>query len=96
VKLACFGQRSWGELKACVQEWMPRPRRRGRRPKANPVSGRADVAAGRTPSDAGSDLVGGGRSPAKPSGWALAAEMERYLAAHTAPPNGKTVRAVRT
>jgi len=68
----------------------------GASPEGESVSGRADVAAGRTPSDAGSDLVGGGRSPAKPSGWALAAEMERYLAAHTAPPNGKTVRAVRT
>jgi len=40
-------------------------------------------------------LVGGERVPARPSSWALAAEMERYLAAHNAPPNAKTMRRVR-
>ncbi|MFH1732580.1 MAG: hypothetical protein ABIF82_13150 [Planctomycetota bacterium] len=62
------------------------------------AAGRADIGACRTttPGEPGSSLVGGGRGSAKRSSWALAAEMERYVAEDAAPPNVKTVRTVRT
>jgi len=47
------------------------------------------------PDDRDASLVGGGRSPAKPSSWALAAEMEQYLDAHRRPVDVETVRVVR-
>ena len=96
VKLACFGQRSWHELKTCVKELVPR--RPKRRRKANDAAERADAAACQTlpPVEPDSGFVGGGRAPAKPSSWALAAEMERYLADDDASSNRKTVRTIRT
>jgi len=96
VKLACFGQRSWRELKAHVQELVPR--RSPCSSKAKDVASRADIGSScaRRAGRQVAELVGGDRAPAKPSSWALAAEMERYLAAHTAPPNVKTVRTIRT
>ncbi len=96
MKLACFGERSWCELQACVKARVPR--RPKRRRKANDAARRADAAACHTatPSERASGLVGGGRAPAKPSSWALAAAMERYLADDDASSNRKTVRAIRT
>ena len=95
VKLACFGQRSWRELKATVTKLVPPPKRRGCRSKAKGVAVQPAAAGSRTTPARGPGLVGGGRARAKPSSWALAAEMERYVAAHNAPPNAKTVRTVR-
>lgn len=96
VKLACFGQRSWCELKTCVKELVPR--RPKRRRKANDAARCADAIACHTPPPGkrGSGFVGGGRAPAKPSSWALMAEMERYIADDDALSNRKTVRTIRT
>jgi len=92
VKLACFGAASWRELKACVSELAPRRRRTGTKRRKEPSR-----PAGCSVRDKEGErsLVGGGRSPAKPSSWALAAEMERYLDAHRTAVCVKTVRAVR-
>ena len=95
VKLACFGQRSWRELKACVTKLVPRRKRRGSRSEAKGVATPRAVAPLPATPGRGSGLAGGGRAPAKPSSWALAAEMERYVAAHNTPPDGRTVRTVR-
>jgi len=94
VKLVCFGQRSWRELKATVTKLVPPPRRRGPRPQAKGVATPPATPSPATPGS-GSGLVGGGRARAKPSAWALAAEMERYVAEHNAPPDGRTVRTIR-
>ncbi len=98
VKLACFGQRSWHELKTDIQNLMPPPRCPARRRRAKscllaPSIERTSTVPDNVRPTAG--LVGGERARAKTSSWALAAEMERYLAAHNAPPNAKTVRRVR-
>lgn len=92
VKLACFGAASWHELKACVSGLAPRRRRagtKGRREPARPAPCPVQD------EERDRSLVGGGRSPARPSSWALAAEMERYLDAHRTSVGVKTVRAVR-
>ena len=106
LKLRCFGQRSWHELTACIKDLVPRPRCSAPRPKAKGVGSLSDAgparpASPRRPAGRSTQrlstggLVGRERARATPSSWALAAEMERYLAAHNAPPNGKTVRRVR-
>jgi hypothetical protein len=97
LKLACFGQRSWHELTACIKDLGPHPRCSAARPKAKGVGALSDAGRARSASPLGpaSGLVGGERALAKPSSWALAAEMERYIAAQNAPANVKTVRRVR-
>jgi hypothetical protein len=92
VKLACFGAASWHELKTCLAELAPR--RTGRANDRRPQPARPDPRGVRDP-ERDSSLVGGGRCPAKPSSWALAAEMEQYLDAHRGAVGVKTVRAVR-
>ena len=92
VKLTCFGATSWHELKSVLAEIAPRPSRHGTRPKPRPAPRDADPPRA---DERDRSLVGGGRSPAKPSGWVLAAEMERYLDAHRTTCETKTVRAVR-
>jgi hypothetical protein len=92
VKLACFGTKSWHGLQACLSELAPQGSRL--RKKARPEPARRSKDEVQEP-ERGRSLVGGGRAPAQPSGWALAAAMERYLDAHRNPVDVKTVRAVR-
>ena len=92
VKLACFGAASWRELKACVSELAPRRRRTGTKRRKEPTR---PASCPVRDEERDRSLVGGECSPAKPSSWALAAEMERYLDAHRTAACVKTVRAVR-
>ena len=92
VKLACFGSKSWHALQACLSERAPQSTRP--RKKARPEPARGSAKEVQEP-ERGRSLVGGGRAPAQPSGWALATAMERYLDAHRHPVSVKTVRAVR-
>ena len=86
TKLACFGEESWRELEECLAKLAPKPARlaaarRGRTVRQTQRSVLQPLALLRDAS-----LVGGGRSPSKPSSWALAAAMEAYLAAHADAP----------
>jgi len=92
VKLACFGATSWHELKAYLAELAARRTGRGNGRRPQPVR---PAPRGVREEERDTSRVGGGRSPAKPSSWALAAEMERYLDAHRSSVGVKTVRAVR-
>jgi len=82
-KLVCFSSRSHAELKSLIENVGTRIARRRHRLKKSakevvrpvPVAERSEV--------------GGGRAPAKPSAWALAAAFEAYMEAHSQEPRGQ-------